>query len=93
MKDVENSQPPPTDKTLLVEDGNAIFYCLKEMPAFYDICIKVHNVVLSKCDAIFSTDMYKPDSVKVSERPRRGRAEKRMIKEARPKDYLTGSSS
>lgn len=90
-KDVENSQPPTTGNSLVVEDGNAVFYYLKEMPAyFHDICIKIHNGVLSKCDVIFSTDMYKPDSGKSSERTRRGCAEKMMIKGGktkRPSDW------
>ena len=90
-KDVENSQPPTTGNSLVVEDGNAVFYYLKEMPAyFHDICIKIHNGVLSKCDVIFSTDMYKPDSGKSSERTWRGCAEKMMIKGGktkRPSDW------
>ena len=76
---------------MVVEDGNAVFYFLNEMPAyFHDICIKIHNGVLSKCDVIFSTDMYKPDSGKSSERTWRGCAEKMMIKGGktkRPSDW------
>eukprot|EP00057_Strongylocentrotus_purpuratus_P011711 XP_011666185.1 PREDICTED: protein slit-like [Strongylocentrotus purpuratus] len=64
-KDVENSQPPTSGNSLVVEDGNAVLYYLKETPSyFHDICIKIHNGVLSKCDVIFSTDMNKPDSGK-----------------------------
>ena len=30
---VEDENPPPAEKTLLVEDGNALFYCMKEVPS------------------------------------------------------------
>lgn len=85
LKDVDNSQPPASNKTLIVEDGNAAFYYLKEIPAnFKEIGIKIFNA-LSSNDVVFSTDMYKPDSVKSSEWTRRGCAEKRIIKGGKTK--------
>ena len=86
LRDVDNTQPPGTSKTLVVEDGNAVFYYLKEVPGnFKEIGRKIFNLTSSKADVVFSTDMYKPNSVKSCERTRRGTAEKRIIKGAMTK--------
>jgi hypothetical protein len=38
-KDVKDVPPPPDDKTLVIGDGNAAFYYLKDLPPnFRDIC-------------------------------------------------------
>ena len=46
-------------KTLNVKDRNAIFYCMKEVPAtFRQMCQKIYNVsIMGKSDLLFSTDM------------------------------------
>ena len=46
-------------KTLNVKDRNAIFYCMKEVPAtFKQICQKIYDVsIVGKSDLLFSTDM------------------------------------
>ena len=46
-------------KTLNVKDRNAIFYCMKEVPAtFKQICQKIYDVsIMGKTDLLFSTDM------------------------------------
>ena len=46
-------------KTLNVKDRNAIFYCMKEVPAtFKQICQKIYDVsIMGKSDILFSTDM------------------------------------
>lgn len=83
LRDVDNAQPPMSmsSKTLVVEDGNAVFYYLKEVPSnFKDISRKIFKLMSGNTDVVFSTDMYKVNSVKASERTRRGTSEKRIIK-------------
>ena len=56
----------PQDSTvLLIEDGNALFHSIKEIPGnFRQISEKLFSMTSQKVDVIFSTDMYKEDSVK-----------------------------
>ena len=72
---------PPCQKmqrqTLVIEDGNACFHYVREIPqTFQGIAEKLFKSLNSKWDVIFSTDMYLPDSVKLAERRRRGYGEK-----------------
>ena len=80
-------EQPDENFTLVIEDGNALFYTLKDMPRnFNEICLKLSGVVSSKtCDMIFSTDMYHPDSVKSMEKCRRKSGDKLIIKGASTK--------
>ena len=57
-KEIKYFTIPSDAKTLNVEDGNAIFYCIKEMPAtFKQICKKIYDVsIMGKSDLLFSTD-------------------------------------
>ena len=57
-------------KTLNVEDGNVIFYCMKQVPAtFKQICEKIYDVnIVGKFDLLFNTDMYDKNSIKSLER-------------------------
>ena len=52
-------------KTLNVEDRNGIFYCMKEVPVtFKQICEKIYDVNnAGKSDLLFSTVMYKENSI------------------------------
>ena len=43
---------------------------------FRQICRKIFNSMLKNGDAVFSTDMYKENSIKSMERRRRGISEK-----------------
>ena len=91
-KNVSDATLPPVDETVTIYDGNAVFYYLKDVPSnFKLICEKIFSL-LSKGDIIFSTDSYKPDSIKSMERQRRGTSEKLIIKgesTKRPKDWKT----
>lgn len=72
----EDAAPPPHDETLVIIDGNACFYYLKEVPRdFSQICNKVFNFMPKTGDVVFSTDSYVPNSVKAMERLRRGTGE------------------
>ena len=81
LDDTDTMTVPPQDKTvLLIEDGNALFHSIKEIPAnFKQISEKLFNMTSQKVDVIFSTDMYKEDSVKSMERNRRGSSEKLLL--------------
>ena len=71
----------PQDETvLLIEDGNALFHSIKEIPGnFRQISEKLFSMTSQKVEVIFSTDMYKEDSVKSMERNRRGSSEKMLL--------------
>ena len=93
MKGVDNATLPSVDTTLIIEDGNAVFHYLTEVPGnFKQICYKVLDRLPKKTDVLFSTDMYYPDSIKSVERKRRGCAEKLLIQgelTKRPGDWPT----
>ena len=66
---MEDVPPPPDDKALVIEDGNAAFYYLKDLPPnFKDICARLFDMVVRKSDIIFRTDMYLENSIKSMER-------------------------
>ena len=66
----------PNAGVLTIEDGNTLFYYLKEIPdAFKQICVKLYNQT-KKYDVIVSTDMYSTNSVKALEQKQRGMTEK-----------------
>lgn len=81
---LKNQFPPqkPSDASyLLIEDGNALLYALKDPPrTFKDISLKLLGMISKNCDVIFSTDMYREDYVKSMERSRWGSSEKLIIK-------------
>ena len=73
--------------TLVIEDGSALFYVLKDIPRnFKEICLKLFGMVSSKtCDMIFSIDMYHLDCVQYVEKRRKGSGDKLIIKGASTK--------
>ena len=75
---VSNANYPADDgKTTVIEDGNAIFHCLSNIPdTFAEIAERVFDMASNCQSVIFSTDMYKIDSVKTMERVRRGTSNK-----------------
>ena len=84
---LSSPEKPDENFTVVIEDGNSLFYALKDIPQnFKEICLKVFGMMSSKtCDMIFSTDMYYPESVKSMERCRRGSADKLIITGANTK--------
>ena len=78
---VADSLPPNQNQTLLIMDGNAIFHSMTEVPeTFKGICEKVFKMIPGTSDVIFSTDMYKKNSIKALERVRRGCGDKVLVK-------------
>lgn len=91
VKDINDAALPATDQTLVIIDGNAYFYFLKELPGnFKQICSKVFDMMPKTGNVVFSTDSYFPNSVKTMERQRRGCGQKLIIKgenTKRPADW------
>ena len=58
-KELDEFTMLPNAQTLNVKDRNAIFYCMKEVPAtFKQICQKIYDIsIKGKSDLLFSTDM------------------------------------
>ena len=81
-KELDDFTMPSDAKALNVEDGNAIFYCMIEVPTtFKQICEKIYDVsIVGKSDLLFGRDMYKENSIKSLERTSRGSGQKRIIK-------------
>ena len=78
--DVAAELPPRDKSTLFIEDGNAIFHILKDIPgSFKKISEKILRMLPVDVDVIFSTDRYNENSVKSMERARRGHSEKLII--------------
>ena len=90
-KDCEDGPSPSVESTLVIEDGNACFYYMKETPANFNlICQKIFDMMPKTADTMFSTDMYMPNSIKSMERERRGCSEKLIIKGVstkKPRDW------
>lgn len=90
-KKVSNAKYPDSDSTTVIEDGNAIFHCMNNIPnTFGDIAEKTFDMASKGKNMIFSTDMYKPLSVKTMERARRGTSSRLLIggpKTRKPVDW------
>ena len=68
VKEVNDATIPPPDVTLVIVDGNAMFYCMREIPSnFKEISHKVFDIMPKLSDILFSTDMYKENSIKALE--------------------------
>ena len=79
--DKDDTEQPNMEETLLIIDGNALFYCMTEVPdTIKGACEKVFSMIPGYSDVIFSTDMYRKNSVKSLERKRRGCGEKLLLK-------------
>ena len=49
---------PSSETSLIIEDGNAVFHYLKEVPGnFKQICHKILDMLPKSTDVVFSTDM------------------------------------
>ena len=80
-KGIEDADIPPDGDTLNIEDGNATFYSMKEIPeTFRHISEKIFDVSTArKSSVLFSTDMYQDNSVNSLERSARGSGEECII--------------
>ena len=79
--DMENTEQPPQTETLLIVDGNALFHSLTEIPdTLKGVSEKIFQMIPGSSDVIFSTDMYHNNSIKSTERRRRGCGDKLLVK-------------
>lgn len=80
----------PSD-ALFIQDGNALFHSIVALPpTFGEICLQILDQMVVKKNFIFSTDRYLPDSIKATERLRRGSSERLLLDGAatrRPADW------
>ena len=75
----QNSYTSSDDKQIIIQDGNALFHIIKEVPGkLKEIYYKIFNMLPKQTDVIFSTDMYISDFMKNSERQLRGTKDKFM---------------
>ena len=80
-KDVEQESRTPDPSTLIVNDGKATLYCLKDIPtSLKQISLKLFKMTSKGSDVVFSTDSHQPNSIKSMERARRGSSPKLIIK-------------
>ena len=80
IKDIEDATSPPDATTLNVIDGNAFFYMIKSIQStFQGVGEQIFTMIPKASVAIFSTDMYRPDSVKLQVRLRRGVGHKKLV--------------
>ena len=69
----------PSD-ALYIQDGNALFHSLTNMPqTFGDICLQMLKLMSNRQSFVFSTDSYDASSIKAQERLRRGYTDEYII--------------
>lgn len=69
----------PAD-AFFIQDGNAMFHSIKSLPqTFGEISLAMLDQMVAKKSFIFSTDRYLPNSIKSSERLRRGTSEQLLL--------------
>ena len=79
--DMESGEQPPQAETLLIVDGNALFHSMTEIPdTLKGVCEKLFRMIPGTSDFIFSTDMYHKNSIKSTERIRRGCGDRLLVK-------------
>ncbi|XP_048577521.1 uncharacterized protein LOC5506308 [Nematostella vectensis] len=70
----------PSEKCLYIQDGNALFHALTQLPpTFGEICLQMLDQMVTKKDFIFSTDSYHENPIKSQERIRRGSSPKYIV--------------
>jgi hypothetical protein len=83
--------PYPTDNTIFIQDGNALFHSLTNLgPTFGAICLQLLDHMVARTDFVFSTDSYHSDSIKSQERLRRGVSQRYIVEgpaTRKPVDY------
>ena len=100
-KGMEDADVPVDQQTFNIEDGNATFYTMNQVPStFKQISEKLFDITTSgKSNVLFSTDMYKEHSIKSLERSKHGSGEALLIKgenTQRPekwKEFLSNDSN
>ncbi|MPC13645.1 hypothetical protein E2C01_006385 [Portunus trituberculatus] len=93
VKDLDNAPIPLDGNTMLIQDGNALFHTLADIPNnFMFIAQRIFDSMPKGIDLLFSTDMYHEGSIKDMEREQRGASEKLIIRgplTKKPADWRT----
>ena len=80
VKDVNDAPLPEDASTMLIQDGNALFHAMTDIPSnFQLISHRIFDSMPKRVNFVFSTDMYQEDSIKDMEREQRGSSEKLII--------------
>ena len=81
VKDAKDASIPTEKDTMKIEDGNAIFRSMEEIPrTLKNICQNILSIALhGTSSVIFSTDSYMPNSIKSLERSTHGSGQKRLV--------------
>ena len=91
LEDMAEEEDQYPKDSIWIQDGNTLFHTLTALPpTFGEICLKVLDHMVIHKAFIFSTDNYLPDSIKSSERRRRGTSEKFILDGAatrKPADF------
>ncbi len=80
-KDIPSVDLPPTENTLVIQDGNALFHSMKTIPPFFkDISVALFDMLPKKADIIFIYRyVSRAFNKKNKERQHRGSDEKLLI--------------
>ena len=80
VKDVNDAPLPEDASTMLIQDGNALFHAMTDIPSnFRLISHRIFDSMPKRVNFVFSTDMYQEGSIKDMEREQRGSSEKLII--------------
>jgi len=84
--DTDRAERPATSSVIYILDGNALLQALTNLPDTFDELANKVFETLPKCERVdFVTDTYQKDSIKSSERERRGVTETFLIKGSKTK--------
>ena len=100
MKGINDALFPSDAKTLIIQDGNATFRAMTDIPSNFELISYQIFDNMPKCvNFLFSTDMHHDGSIKDMEREQRGSSEKLIIvgqltkRPADWKDFLMNSEN
>ena len=80
MKDVNDALFPQDASTMLIQDGNALFHAMTDIPAnFQLISHQIFYSMPKSLNFVFSTDMYQEGLIKDLGGEQRGSGEKLII--------------
>ena len=90
MEDHSEVVAYPKD-SMFIQDGNPLLHTMTNLaPTFREIPLQFLDLMLPKCDFVFSTDSYHPGSIKTQEQLRRGCGEQFLLDGSathKPKDF------
>ena len=80
VKDVNDAPLPEDASTMLIQDGNALFHAMTDIPSnFRLISHRIFDSMPKRVNFVFSSDMYQEGSINDMEREQPGSSEKLII--------------